>query len=98
MKNNKKAVINFDIPEIKKLEPMCLNLLKKMLILDPSDRISPEEALNHCYFDDYQKYKTKISLKSDEDSQAYLVDETDENTNVANQMIKMDSINLVNKF
>lgn len=53
MKNNKKGEINFRIPEIKRLEPQCYELLKAMLVIDPASRITPEKALEHSYFNDY---------------------------------------------
>jgi serine/threonine protein kinase len=53
MKNNKKADINFDIPELKKFSPECLSLLYSMLELSPENRITPKEAMAHPYFNDY---------------------------------------------
>jgi len=40
---------------MKKIEPAGLDLLEKMLIYDPAERISAKKALLHPYFDDLDK-------------------------------------------
>jgi calcium-dependent protein kinase len=50
--NNKKAVIDFNVKELKYITPIALNLLKNMLELDPEDRPTAKEALKHQYFVD----------------------------------------------
>lgn len=63
-----------------------------MLKLDPQERITPEEAMKHCYFEDYSKYKTQISMNLDE-SNLY-----DNDLVVAEELGKMESINLAENF
>jgi serine/threonine protein kinase len=92
MKNNKKADIDFNIRELKKFGSSCIDLLKKMLALKGENRITPVEALEHSYFDDYTKYKTMISMNLDE--------EVCENVDliVAEEMANTESINLADNF
>jgi serine/threonine protein kinase len=90
MKNNKKATINFDIPELKKFSPDCIELLKLMLALKPEERITPTEAIKHDYFNDYQKYKTALSMTIDDD---YTTDDTN-GLEVADEKGEFESINL----
>lgn len=39
------------VPGLENLEPLGLDLLKKMLVYEPSARISAKEALEHPYFE-----------------------------------------------
>lgn len=48
--NNKKAVIDFTVPSLKKVDPVALDLLKGMLELDINQRFSAAECLQHDYF------------------------------------------------
>ena len=50
LENNKKAVINFDVKELKFVTPVALNLLRSMLELDPVDRLTATQCLQHEYF------------------------------------------------
>lgn len=50
LENNKKAVINFKIKELKNVTPIALDLLKQMLVLDPDMRPTASECLKHEYF------------------------------------------------
>ncbi|KAJ3440097.1 hypothetical protein M0813_18113 [Anaeramoeba flamelloides] len=53
----KKTMIQI-LGEKTKIDPVALDLLQKMLIYDPSQRISAKQALNHPYFKDINE-KTK---------------------------------------
>jgi calcium-dependent protein kinase len=54
--NNKKADIDFNLPYLKKIDPVALDLLKKMLDLDVEARYSASECLQHDYFDEDCEY------------------------------------------
>lgn len=54
--NNKKAFIDFDIPELKTVEPSAVDLLQKMLRVDPEFRATAEDCLHHKYFEDDCNY------------------------------------------
>ena len=40
---------------MKKIDPLGYDLLEKMLIYDPAERISAKKAILHPYFDDLDK-------------------------------------------
>jgi serine/threonine protein kinase len=50
LENNKKAVIDFAIKELKNVTPVALDLLKRMLNLNPNFRPTAAECLKHEYF------------------------------------------------
>jgi len=50
LSNNKKGVINFDIPQLFHQPKVVLDLLKGMLQLQPSKRLSAQEAINSPVF------------------------------------------------
>ena len=54
--NNKKATINFDIPELDLVEPSALDLLQRMIKVDPEFRATAEECLHHKFFEDDCNY------------------------------------------
>ena len=45
MEKNQSAEIDYSSPELSKLSPSCLCILKSMLAVDPAARITPEVAL-----------------------------------------------------
>ncbi|KAJ6239945.1 cyclin-dependent kinase a-2 [Anaeramoeba flamelloides] len=47
------------IGEKNKIDPVALDLLEKMLIYDPSERISAKQAMKHPYFDDIREQMEK---------------------------------------
>lgn len=47
--NNKKAIIEFDIPQLRASDPKAVDLLKRMLALNQEQRPSAEECLNHKF-------------------------------------------------
>jgi len=48
---NVKCQINFDWgPDYSHISPTCMDLLKRMLEVNPYDRISSKDALKHEYF------------------------------------------------
>lgn len=47
-KQEKKSLKNM----FKKANPLCLNLLEKMLVFNPNKRLTVEECLNHQYFNE----------------------------------------------
>ncbi|KAL4496509.1 hypothetical protein ABPG72_014739 [Tetrahymena utriculariae] len=49
---NKKCQIDFDCKELQNLDLNTKDLLKKLLRVNPSERITPEQALQHPYFGD----------------------------------------------
>ena len=54
--NNKKAAIDFDISELHAVEPSALDLLQRMLKINPELRASAEDCLHHPYFEDDCNY------------------------------------------
>lgn len=62
--NNKKAVINFNVKELKFVTPVAMNLLKNMLELNPEDRPTAKDALKHDYF--VNKEAASMILDDDE--------------------------------
>lgn len=50
LENNKKAVINFKVKELKNVTPIAMDLLRKMLELEPDSRPTAAECLKHEYF------------------------------------------------
>jgi serine/threonine protein kinase len=62
---NKAALINFSHQNLLKINPSCIDLLKKMLKEDPRARISAAEALAHPF----------MSKSVVEDSQLLICDE-----------------------
>jgi len=46
------------------MDPLALDLLSKLLIVDPSKRITSKEAMNHPYFKDISKIKEMFSQKN----------------------------------
>lgn len=65
LENNKKATIDFNIKELKNVTPVALELLKKMLNLNPNFRPSAAECLKHEYFTSVGK--ASFILDDDED-------------------------------
>ncbi|KAL4463189.1 hypothetical protein ABPG74_007190 [Tetrahymena malaccensis] len=49
---NKKCQIDFDCKELQNIDFNTSDLLKKLLKVNPSERITPEQALQHPYFGD----------------------------------------------
>lgn len=47
---NKNCSFSFEGEEYQKVEPIVMDLLKKMLKIDPEERITAEAALAHPYF------------------------------------------------
>ncbi len=64
MKKNKAGVIDFNISELNGISSDCKDILLRMLDLDSTQRITPEETIHHPYFNDFQNYTKTISLKS----------------------------------
>jgi serine/threonine protein kinase len=67
LKNNREGKIDFDIPELKAQPSIVLELLKAMLHLDPSKRLSAEQALKSPVFEegsigDFGKYTSVEDL------------------------------------
>ena len=52
LKNNKKAVIDFNIKELESVDEIQMDLLKKMLELEVGRRLSAKECLKHRYFEE----------------------------------------------
>ena len=54
--NNKNMVFDLSRKMYKHVDPLALDLLGKMLIENPSTRITAVQALSHEYFDDVDAY------------------------------------------
>jgi calcium-dependent protein kinase len=50
--NNKKASIDFKLPYLNKIDPVALDLLKRMLEIDVNKRFTARDCLDHPYFDE----------------------------------------------
>ena len=50
LKNNKRAIIDFNIKELETVNPTEMNLLRSMLNLNIEKRLTAKECLNHPYF------------------------------------------------
>jgi len=50
LENNKRAVINFKVRELKNVTPIAYDLLTKMLELEPENRPTALQCLEHDYF------------------------------------------------
>lgn len=77
LENNKKAKINFKIKELKKVQKVPMDLLKKMLELDPADRPTAAECLEHEYFATI--------------GDSFIMDEMEEDTNLAQNLAEFQS-------
>lgn len=53
-KKNKEMNIKLEGERYSNIDPQAMNLLKKMLLSNPNERVSAEEALNHEYFQGIQ--------------------------------------------
>lgn len=69
LENNKKATIDFGIKELKNVTPVALDLLKRMLNLNPNFRPSAAECLKHEYFTNVGK--ASFILDDDEDEEGF---------------------------
>ena len=47
--NNKKCIFNLNSSFYRKVDPQAMDLLIRMLKVNPNDRITAEEILNHPY-------------------------------------------------
>jgi serine/threonine protein kinase len=47
----------------KNFNEISLDLLKRMIVLDPAKRISMKEALRHAYFDDLSEQEKNMFIK-----------------------------------
>jgi calcium-dependent protein kinase len=54
LEKNEKSVIDWDTPELEKLSAQAISLLKGMLETDPERRFTPQQALDHSYFNKQQ--------------------------------------------
>ena len=61
LKLNKKCNIDFKCDKFKK-NPEILDLLQKMLMVNPEERISARQALNHKFFKEYQNSSDMIDI------------------------------------
>lgn len=59
LKENRACNFVFDDDKYKKIDPSTLDLLKKMLAVNPKERITAELALNHEYFNTLRKRKSE---------------------------------------
>ena len=60
LEQNKASKIDYNVPALKRVPASTLDLLKKMLSVDPKTRIGANEALKHVYFQGMSPGKAKI--------------------------------------
>ena len=60
--NNAKAEIDFAQPMYESLSPEALDLLRRMLAVDPEQRPSIEEVATHPFFSDPVLQNTDVSI------------------------------------
>jgi serine/threonine protein kinase len=61
---NRALKIDWKMNSLENVEPSALDLLKRMLCEDPKQRVRPQEALRHEFFQDGDKGKNVIQKKS----------------------------------
>lgn len=74
LENNKRAKINFNVKELKKVNPVALDLLKKMLKLDPAERLTAEECLEHEYLANGEETIIMDDIEDDTDIAQNLIE------------------------
>ena len=57
------AKVSYFLMKMKDLDPLIVDLLSKILVLNPNKRYTIEEILAHHYFDEYHKYQFQNKKK-----------------------------------
>ena len=64
LSQNRACNISFKGEEYQKLTPQTLDLLERMLKKNPKERITPQEALSHLYFQEINEREEIINMSS----------------------------------
>lgn len=60
-KRNKEMNINYQDPRYAAVDPQAMDLLQRMLLADPKQRISAAQAIRHPYFEQIAVEEAKVS-------------------------------------
>ncbi|KRX04384.1 Protein kinase-like domain [Pseudocohnilembus persalinus] len=99
---NKKCEIDYNSPEFKEMPSEVLDLIKKMLEIDPEKRITPQEAMEHPWLQDVNlNDSSKLglfsqkSLKVQLEQEKFNVDETEISSDEGSHNIRK-KLNILN--
>ncbi|CAD8210117.1 unnamed protein product [Paramecium pentaurelia] len=75
VRQNRQAIIDFSIKQLKNLPDDAMDLLKKMLEKDPKLRIDVSTCLNHSFINDIAKKIQETEINEDSDNDLGEIDE-----------------------
>ena len=92
VKNNRNGVVDFSDELFEGVDPMAVDLVKKMLCLNPRDRVDAKEALRHEYFgvvstsEVTSEYSSKMSFLEGEEEEMGEKEEEENHIATVNQL------------